>query len=79
MAKVVGYKRADFKPKDSDSEIKGINLFVTFKRDGVQGFACERLFVSDSRAGNYLPKVGDEVDIFYNRYGKVESITLASL
>ena len=79
MAKVVGYKRADFKPKDSDSEIKGINLFVTYKRNDVQGDACERLFVSDNRAGTYLPKVGDEVEIVYNRYGKVESIFLAPL
>lgn len=76
---IIGLKKSSFKPKDSDQEIKGVTLYLTEERDGVEGLAADHVFVSDKKLGPYLPAVGDEVRIFYNRWGKVDEIQVKEL
>ncbi len=73
---VLGYGRTEFKPDDSDRPICGTTLYVGYEREGFVGIATERIFLSDKKAGDFVPQVGDLVDIRYNRFGKVEAVEL---
>lgn len=76
MFKVIGFQRKNLKFKDG-SEVSGVTLYVTEVRNGVNGFACDSLFVSDIKLGDYTPNVGDTIEIRWNRWGKVEGVYLA--
>lgn len=71
--KVIGYQSKEFK-FDDGKVVDGINLYLTDQRSGVTGVACERVSCSKQRLGGYEPKLGDEIKILYNRFGKVESV-----
>ena len=75
---VIGIQRnMQFKAQDGNL-ITGMNLFVTTEKNNVEGLACEKVFISGTK--ECFPelvkglKVGDEVQLLYNRYGKVESV-----
>lgn len=61
--------------------VQGIKLYVTYPfgegKEGVEGIACDALYFS-SRFNAYhqaaLVCVGDVVDLFYNQYGKIDSL-----
>ena len=76
---IIGLKRSKFTPKDSDQEISGYTLYLTEEREDVQGYAADRVFVSDKKLGPYQPAVGDEVRIYYNRWGKVDEVQVKEL
>ena len=74
-AKIIGLKDTSFTPKDSNTPISGKTLFICYPSDNVEGFRCESVFGTMLRFVNgYVPKVGDEINIEYNRYGKPEAI-----
>lgn len=78
--KVIGIRHMSFTTKEGDT-VSGTNLFMTepmAKEDG-EGQSCERMFVSDRvYAGlTHKPRVGDEVIVRYNRYGKCADIEKA--
>lgn len=81
--KIIGYERSDFRLKDSDMMITGVNVYVTRPADPNlgKGAVCERIYLSDKRMAacyfDVTAAVGKEVNISYSRYGKVSSITLA--
>lgn len=78
---VIGIKDVNFKAKDGNT-IQGVKLFVT--DDSVKvidGVACDSIFLSDSLLGknNLRPgdiQVGDHLDIAYNKYGKICSVSI---
>lgn len=72
--KIVGYRRTSFTPKDGGTQISGFNLYVSFQDPNVIGEATDRIFVSDARLNGFVPSVGVEVQIFYNKYGRVSAI-----
>lgn len=78
MAKIVGIRSVRFKGQDGE-QVAGVNIYVTVPIDEDKGEGCstERYFVTDSRRANwtYVPRVGDEVRIIYNRYGKCDEMT----
>lgn len=71
--KVVGVQRKTLQFKDGNS-CAGCFIHLTEEREGVQGVAVENIFISAQKLGDYSPQLGDEVNIYYNRYGKVQSI-----
>lgn len=75
---VVGFQKSNFTPKDSNREIRGYNLFLSrpLVGDDADGIAVERCYITDEKlaASNYTPCIGDEVDLFYNRFGKPDTI-----
>lgn len=75
---VVGFKASSFKAPDTGAQISGYNLFLEEARDGVTGVAVERAFLSDRKLHGYVPRVGDQLDLIYNRFGKVESLRIVS-
>lgn len=80
--KIIGYqvKKYSFTDERTGALVQGegVNFYVTGTRDNVVGEFCDRIFVSQNKLGGYVPKVGDRIEIFYNRYGKVEMIQKVS-
>lgn len=74
--RVIGLRKVDFKATDG-SLIQGLSIYVTFpiEKDGT-GDAADKLFLSSSKVEmmDQLPSVGDQIDVTYNRWGKVDKI-----
>ncbi len=77
---VIGVQRADFTARETGERITGCNVFVSRPIEPSQGKgqAVDRLYVSDHKAESMGIKldtlVGKTVEVYYNRYGKVQSI-----
>lgn len=78
--KVIGYQQKDYSFTDERTGSlvtgSGTMLFCAQDRKGVEGVACMSVFVSQQKLDLYDPCVGDEVEILYNRFGKVAGIRL---
>lgn len=77
---IVGYRDVSFKDNDSGREVNGKTYFFTCKQDHVVGVMAGKLFCSAQLLADlsYKPEVGDEVMVYYNRYGKVSSFSKLS-
>lgn len=79
--KVIGFRKNDFTGKDG-KEIYGMRLYLTAPLSGngkdADGQSCESIYMTDEKLARcgYTPKVGDEVNVSYNRYQKPDNITL---
>ena len=71
--KIIGIRPSSFKG-DKGEEITGKNIFMTYPLDKGTGYGTERVFVTDIKLHDwsYKPAVGDEVQMFYNRYGRCD-------
>ena len=76
--KVIGFAERNFTSKDTGAFIEGMYIFVTFENSRTTGLASDRLYVSCNRLEQfgYSPSVGDDIEIQYNRYGKISGIRL---
>ena len=77
--KIIGYQRSNFKG-DQGNEIRGMRIYLTSpltSGQDVEGEACECVYMTDDKLARcgYVPKVGDEVNVSYNRYRKPDNIT----
>lgn len=79
MAKIIGIRDSSFEGKDG-SEVNGTNFYLTYPLEKGTGDGCERIFMTDEKLhnGDFIPQIGDEVSLEYNRYGKVAAIRRAS-
>ena len=75
--KVIGFRKSSFKGDDG-SQVSGVNLYLTEKCEKGEGQSCERVYITDQRltACGYVPKLGDEVALEYNRWGKCSGVRL---
>lgn len=76
IMQVVGKRSMKFKGNDG-SEVSGTNLYVLCDDYNVEGKKTDKLFVSDALRSNlsFFPKVGDEICVDFNRWGKISNIT----
>lgn len=74
MAKLVGFEGKTFTFEDGKS-VNGFYLFTEEQRAGVTGVSCDRAFVSQAKLEGYVPVLGDDIVINYNRWGKPQSVT----
>lgn len=65
---VVSYTRQDGTP------VNGVRLYGTYSLPGVQGLACDSVYVSSSRISS-VPSIGDTVYVCYDERGYVRSVT----
>lgn len=76
--KIIGYRNSSFNAADG-SHIEGVNFYCTYpiSRHGF-GEAVYKFFLSNNKISrlDFEPEVGMEIDAIYNRFGKVESISL---
>lgn len=77
---IVGMQSVDFTDDRTGEQVIGTSLYFTQEKENVTGVAAGKMFVSDQKAAklSYIPKVGDRVKVFYNRYGKPEDFELVS-
>lgn len=79
--KIIGYRKADFTTKDG-VEVTGYNAYIATEIDPRfgAGVAVERVYLSDAKIAREkleLAKLmGKDVKVYYNRYGKVDSIAV---
>ncbi len=73
--KVVGYRSLDFV---SDGEkVCGTQLFTSFPEDGVTGEMTDKLFIREGSLELPALKVGQTLEVSFNRKGKPEAISAA--
>ena len=74
--KIIGIRPSSFTGADK-TQISGRNIYLTKPLEKGEGLGSERIFVTDAKLSQwpYQPKVGDEVNVFYNRFGKCESMS----
>ena len=70
---VIGKKPVSFTAKDG-KEITGTTYYLGYETDGVEGMATDKVFISAAKMPKDDIAVGSEVDVLFNRYGKVEAI-----
>lgn len=71
---VVGKRNVSFTDRNGTGNvISGVSFFITFTKEDVEGLMTDKLFLSAGRMSGvgYVPKVGDCVEVIYDRYGKV--------
>lgn len=73
MAKVIGFEGKTFTFDDGKC-VNGFYLYLSENRPGVTGTSCERVFVSQGKLDGYVPVLGDEIEVYYNRFGKPQRI-----
>jgi hypothetical protein len=82
--KIVGIARTSFTPKDSDVPVEGMTIHTTEpfdpRRSGCEGVSTDHFFLSKNKLRDltFSPAVGLEVEVLFNRYGKVQTLRLLS-
>ncbi len=71
MAKIIGIRPSTF-TGDRGDQVSGKNIYLTYPLEKGEGLGADRVFLTDAKfnALGYTPKVGDEVRLEYNRYGR---------
>lgn len=69
---IVGYRDVSF-TDDSGRQVEGRSYYYIGVSDNVIGQVADKLFVSVQKLPTlaYKPLPGDDVIVYYNRYGKV--------
>lgn len=70
---VLGIKNVHFKADDGRI-IDGVTLYGSYDLADVDGVATDKAFISSEKLNGLEVKVGDDVELLYNKYGKVVSI-----
>lgn len=76
MVTVLGYRDVNFEGKEG--KVEGRTYYIG-ESDvyGCHGIQTDKLFISKSRLDTMdAPNVNDEIEIEYNKYGKVRSIRI---
>ncbi len=77
--KIVGKRMVDYVSKKTKSPVKGIALQCTFSQNDVEGLAVQEIFVnalSDMYKQVAAAPLGSEINVYYNRWGSPETITI---
>lgn len=72
---IVGIRTKSFTGNDG-TKISGCDLHLMGEDSDVEGNFVDRIFVSEKKLGDYNPRVGDVIDIRYNRFGKIDRLEL---
>lgn len=75
---LVGMRNVNFKGSDGNP-VEGVNLFFTYEDTHIDGLGVEKLFIGNKRFCelSFMPVIGSQCSIRYNRYGKVADIVKA--
>lgn len=73
MFEVVGFARSEFQAQDNGQKICGYMIYVQYEYPKTTGYRCERIYLNDGKC-DYVPQLGDRINVAYNRYGKVDAI-----
>lgn len=73
MVQVVGMRSVSFKDQNDGHEVSGVSLYFLLDHPQVEGKMADKAFISSQRLQDmsYMPKVGEECWVDYDRRGKV--------
>ena len=75
MYEVIGIEHRQYTNKQGRF-VSGYNLYLTFSKINMDGVACLSEWCREDVVKDSGVAVGDKVELFYNRFGKVESIRI---
>lgn len=75
MYNVIGLEHRQYTNKQG-RQVSGYNLYVTYDKDKMDGIACLSEWCSDALIQDSGIAVGDNVELLYNRFGRVESVRI---
>lgn len=70
---VLGKRPVSFK-SDDGKDITGTTLYLGYEEEGVEGMKVDKVFIAAAKMPKEDIVVGTEVDVVFNRRGKVDSI-----
>lgn len=75
---IEGIQAVDYVSRKTNKQVTGTTFHVTYSEKEVNGLACERIFVSSRSAIDGLEDIaiGDEVELAYNRYGSIDTMSV---
>lgn len=75
--KIIGIRPSSFTGSNGET-ISGKNFYFTYPLDTGDGCGCERAYLTDAKLSQleFVPQVGDEVVLDYNRFGKPSGMRL---
>lgn len=71
--KVVGMQVKDVVSKKSGRTYKAALIFVTYRSDKITGEGAMQIYTTADNVPDGL-QLGDDIQVYYNRFGSVESI-----
>lgn len=77
MYKVIGIQHRKYTNK-SGKEVEGYNLFLTYEDKAVNGLGALREWVNPETMEESMLNVGDDCELMYNRWGRIERISVIS-
>lgn len=77
MYKVIGIQHRKYTNK-TGKEVEGYNLFLTYEDKAVNGLGALREWVNPETMEESMVNVGDECELLYNRWGRVDRISVNS-
>lgn len=76
LVKIVGVQNLNF-TNNSGEVIKGMNIFVGFKDENVEGLRTEKFFLKEGISLPKETKLNDTIDLSFNHKGKIQMINKA--
>lgn len=73
QAKLLGVMKVNFTNNQNEA-VQGLNIFVAFQDENVEGLRAEKFFLKDTIALPKETKINDVIDIVFNFKGKIEAI-----
>lgn len=76
LYQVLGYKKVEFEKNGNFISGLRIYLSIPFADGKGVGLSAENIFLSAKKLNEmgYSPNLGDKLELYYNRYGKVELV-----
>ena len=80
MSKVIGVARNDFQIRGTDTQVTGVNIYLSDPIDlnKGKGLSTEKIYLTDRKISDNRIDVdsllGKQVRVLYNRFGKVEAV-----
>lgn len=75
--KVLGIESVNYVSKKTGNPVSGQRLHLSYDKKGCDGAAVESYFVRNDAFSDGVPGVGDDVELFFNRYGNVRSVVIS--
>ena len=74
---ILGVEPRSFTNKDTGELVELITLHVGSKKDGVEGYVTDKVNLTVKKYNDFGTfKAGQYVNVYYNKYGKVELVQL---
>lgn len=77
MYSLCGFEKVEYTNK-SGRLVRGVRLHCNYSSERINGYGCETFFVPERVVVPSDLTLGDELDVFFSRYGSVASVVKVS-